>query len=156
MSAKAGGQIAVRAVTAEDRLAWEKLFRGYRDFYNKQHDPAVFDTVWEWLHNPKHECRCLLAWQGETAIGLAHYRTFARPITGTTAIYLDDLFTAPESRGSGAGRALITEIQRIAAAENASMVRWITAADNHTARHLYDQLAQAGNWVTYDTEPRFD
>lgn len=37
-------------------------------------------------------------------------------------------------------------------AQGCSVVRWITAADNSTARSLYDQLAVQTNWVTYDAQ----
>jgi hypothetical protein len=33
------------------------------------------------------------------------------------------------------------------------VVTWITAADNHVARSLYDRLAEAKRWVTYDMAP---
>ncbi len=29
-------------------------------------------------------------------------------------------------------------------------VRWVAAADNHTAQRLYDDLAERTEWVTYD------
>jgi len=32
-------------------------------------------------------------------------------------------------------------------------VRWITAGDNATARRLYDAVATATPWVTYDMGP---
>ena len=33
-----------------------------------------------------------------------------------------------------------------------SVVRWITAADNHRARAAYDRVATATPWVTYDMD----
>ncbi len=64
-----------------------------------------------------------------------------------------DLFTAPPARGGGAGAALLDAAARLAADRGASVVRWITAADNATARALYDQHARATPWVTYDMAP---
>ena len=34
-----------------------------------------------------------------------------------------------------------------------SVVRWITAKDNETARRLYDRFAEKTKWVTYDLVP---
>jgi len=41
----------------------------------------------------------------------------------------------------------------LAAQRGASVVRWITAADNAHARALYDELATRTPWVTYDMAP---
>ena len=143
----------VRPVEAHDLEAWGELYRGYRDFYAKPHDAAVFETVWGWLMDPDHETRCLIATVDGVPVGLGHFRSFARPIDGGRGLYLDDLFTSPGARGSGAGSAILTRLAEIARDEGASLVRWITAADNETARRLYDRVARQTPWVTYDLAP---
>ncbi|MCS3428795.1 GNAT family N-acetyltransferase [Leucobacter aridicollis] len=142
--------LTIRAVDPGEREAWQATYRGYRDFYEKEHDPAVFDTVWGWLHDPAHETRGLVAELDGEIVGLAHYRSFARPLAGSTGIYLDDLFTTPAARGMGAGSALIRRLEEIARDEGATLVRWITADSNATARSLYDKVATQTPWVTYD------
>ncbi len=141
----------IRAIQLDDRAAWDQLFRGYRDFYLKPHRPEVYETVWSWLMNDAHETRALVAENdsGEL-VGFAHYRTFARSIDGGTGIFLDDLFTDPDARGSGIASQLIHELAAIAEREGASLVRWITAEDNETARRLYEKLAKRIPFVTYD------
>ncbi|RKQ89962.1 acetyltransferase (GNAT) family protein [Mycolicibacterium mucogenicum 261Sha1.1M5] len=142
--------LTIRAVDPGEREAWQATYRGYRDFYEKEHDPAVFDTVWGWLHDPAHETRGLVAELDGEIVGLAHYRSFARPLAGSIGIYLDDLFTTPAARGMGAGSALIRRLEEIARDEGATLVRWITADSNATARSLYDKVATQTPWVTYD------
>lgn len=142
--------LTIRAVDPAEREAWQATYRGYRDFYEKEHDPAVFDTVWGWLHDPAHETRGLVAELDGEIVGLAHYRSFARPLAGSTGIYLDDLFTTPAARGMGAGSALIRRLEEITRDEGATLVRWITADSNATARSLYDKVATQTPWVTYD------
>lgn len=143
----------VRPVAASDREAWAELYRGYRDFYEKPHDPRVYETVWGWLMDPAHETRALIAEVDGRPVGLGHFRRFARPIDGGHALYLDDLFTAPEARGTGAGGAILQRLAEIARDEGASLVRWITADSNTTARSLYDRVAKQTPWVTYDLAP---
>lgn len=143
-------ELVIRPVGDTDRDAWQATYRGYRDFYEKEHDPAVFETVWGWLHDPTHETRGLVAELDGEIVGLAHFRRFARPLAGSTGIYLDDLFTTPAARGHGAGSALIARLEEIAREEGATLVRWITADSNATARSLYDKLATQTPWVTYD------
>lgn len=146
-------EVIVRPVGAGDRAAWEGLYRGYRDFYEKPHDPRVFDTVWGWLMDSGHETRGLIVELSGEAVGVAHFRRFARPIDGGAGIYLDDLFTSPAARGFGAGTAVLGRLAEIARDEEASLVRWITAESNETARSLYDRVARQTPWVTYDLAP---
>lgn len=147
------GTVEVRPIAARDRDAWGGLYRGYRDFYQKPHDPAVFETVWGWLMDPDHETRCLVASVAGVPVGLGHFRAFARPIDGGHGLYLDDLFTSPGARGSGAAGAIIARLAEIARDEGAALVRWITAEDNDTARSLYSRVARETPWVTYDLAP---
>lgn len=145
---------AVRAAQQQDGERWRELFAAYREFYRLDPDPTVVRRVWDWVCDPEHETRSLVATLDDRVVGIANYRRFARPSTGSTGLWLDDLFTDPAVRGGGAGGALIGRLQQVAAAEGLSVVRWITAADNHTAQRLYDSVAQRTSWVTYDAAPR--
>ena len=86
-------------------------------------------------------------------VGLAHYRRFARPSSGSVGIYRDDLFTHSTARGCGVGRALLSELSAVANRECCSVVLCITAEDNTPARRLYDVTATFTKWVTYDLVP---
>jgi ribosomal protein S18 acetylase RimI-like enzyme len=143
-------RISVRDVADEDRAAWSDLFRGYRDFYRLTPDEDVIARVWAWLRDVGGEVRGVVAVDGDQIVGIAHYRRFANPSSGSHELYLDDLFTAPTARGRGAGRAMIEHLAARAAAEGLGGVSWITAEDNHTARGLYDSVATATHWVTYE------
>ena len=139
----------IRAVESSDRQGWERLFRGYREFYALEHDDAVIDAVWQWLGDEGHELQGLIAVQDESPVGIAHWRRFPRPSRGGTAIFLDDLFTEPEARGRGIGSSLIARLQKIAADEGLLEVRWITSESNTEAQRMYDRVAQRSPFLTY-------
>ncbi|MCP3754713.1 GNAT family N-acetyltransferase [Streptomyces sp. TBY4] len=146
--------ITVREVRAADFPQWRALYRGYADFYRVEQTEEAAARVWAWVNDPAHEVNALVAEDGDgRLIGLAHYRPFARPLSATTGCYLDDLFVDPAHRGSGAADRLLTALRGIAAERGWSVVRWITADDNHRARAKYDQLATRTMWVTYDMAP---
>lgn len=144
----------VRSVEPGDRERWKQLFAAYRAFYELEPDDHVLDTVWTWLMDASHEVRGLVAENPAdgTLYGIAHYRTFARPSSAATGVFLDDLFTDSEMRGGGAGRALIEGVAAVAAREGSTKVRWITAPGNARARALYDSVASV-QWVVYDLDP---
>lgn len=144
---------SVRAVEASDSAQWAELYRGYRDFYALSPDDSIVERVWTWINDNTNEVNAFVATVEGRLVGLAHYRRFARPSTGSVGIYLDDLFTDSTARGSGVGRALLSELSALADREGCSVVRWITAKDNTRARHLYDVTATSTKWVTYDLTP---
>lgn len=147
------GVVRVRPVAPADEPAWRRLFAAYREFYGLADDDAVLDRVWAWLLDDHVVVEGLVAELDGELVGLAHHRAFHRPSTGTVGTWLDDLFVHPSVRGSGAGRALVDRLTEDAAERGRSVVRWITADDNHAARALYDSMADATRWVTYDRRP---
>jgi GNAT superfamily N-acetyltransferase len=147
------GSLTIRPATSADFDDWAPLFAEYRAFYKLAPDDSVVRLVWQWITDESHEVNAVVASVGGEVVGFAHYRRFARPSRGSTGIYLDDLFTAPDSRGHGVGLALLRELSQIAEREGASVVRWMTAEDNAPARRLYDFAAASTTWVTYDLAP---
>jgi len=143
----------IRKPNAGDREAWGALYAGYAGFYGVEQTEAMRDRVWGWIHDPAHETEGLVAEADGQLVGLAHFRAFARPLSASTGGFLDDLFVDPQARGSGAAPALIEALAAEGRARGWSIIRWITADDNARARGLYDKMAVATRWVTYDLKP---
>lgn len=142
----------VRRVEPGDRAGWDRLYAGYAGFYGVEQTDAMRERVWGWLMDPEHEVIGFVAEDGGVLVGLAHVRSFARPLAASVGGFLDDLFVAPEARGSGAAEALIRAAAEHGRGQGWSKLRWITAADNARARKVYDRLAVATPWVTYDLD----
>jgi GNAT superfamily N-acetyltransferase len=143
--------VPVRNLAERDREAWQRLYAGYGDFYSTPLAADKADRVWAWLMDPAYEAFGLVAVdEDDTPIAIAHYRQFARLLADGIGIYLDDLFTTADARGSGAGTALLGRLEQIARDRGAGVVRWITANDNFVGQQLYDRLATRTKWVTYD------
>ena len=135
-----------------DHAAWARLHRGYLDFYESTRPLEVSAVVWEWLMDPGHELQALVARPSVDAepVGIAHFRPFVRPLQGSTACFLDDLFVAPEHRGTGVVDALLASLQDRSRDRGWSQIRWITRASNERARKAYDRLAAETDLVTYN------
>lgn len=141
----------VRRVMFADEGAWRALYRSYRSFYKVPEDEGKVDLVWDWVLDADHEVSGVVAADGAGVLGgLANFRRFARPLSGTVGLYLDDLYTREDLRGQGAGRALLEFLRTHALEDGLSVVRWVTAESNSQARVLYDSVANATSWVTYD------
>ncbi len=132
-------------------MRWRDLYRGYADFYRERVTDAQLDRVWSWINDPDHDLKGLLVRDPSgTAVCLAHYRPYFRPLAAAVAGHLDDLFVEPAARGTGAVDALLDALRTIARERGWSKIRWLTADDNHRARSKYDQVAERTMWVTYD------
>ncbi len=143
--------ISIRPLLQTDYESWCVLYSSYAEFYKVNQTKEMRDKVWSWVMNPEHEVNGLIAInEAGSAVGLAHYRPFSRPLSATEGGFLDDLFVAPSARGNGTGKALIHAIAEIGRKNNWSVIRWITAEDNQSARAVYDKLANETAWVTYD------
>ncbi|MBX9719232.1 MAG: GNAT family N-acetyltransferase, partial [Microbacteriaceae bacterium] len=131
---------------------WRELFTAYGVFYETAFDDSVLDGVWAWLMDAQHPLFCLVAEHAGEVVGFAHVREQPDTFTAGPGWFLDDLYTAPEARGAGAGTALLDAIAEHARAHGGGTIRWITAADNERAQRVYDRVATRTTWVTYELE----
>lgn len=141
--------VAVRPPRPEDRAAWDVLWHGYLRFYRSRLEPEVTELTWARLLDPAVPPHGLVAELDGRLVGFAHF--LFHPSTWSTSgyCYLEDLFTAPEVRGRGAGRALIEAVYAAADAAGASSVYWQTQEFNADGRALYDTLARRTSFIVY-------
>lgn len=140
----------VRDIFETDRTEWTPLWAGYLAFYESTLNSAVTDTTWARLLDSAEPMFALVAENDAgDLIGFVHCVLHR----GTWAIgdfcYLEDLFVAPEARGSGAGRALIEAVYARADVLGCERVYWLTHESNAAARKLYDQVASNRGFIQY-------
>jgi GNAT superfamily N-acetyltransferase len=141
--------LVIRPVGPDERAAWEPLWNGYLTFYESSVTKDVSDVLWKRLHDPTEPMHLLGAYRDGRLIGIAQYIFHRSCWTIGDYCYLQDLFVAPDVRGSGAGRALIAAVEREARKAGASRLHWLTKEDNHSARALYDQMADRSGFIQY-------
>jgi len=87
---------------------------------------------------------------GET-VGFALWFLNFSTWEGVHGIYLEDLYVSPAHRGSGAGRALLTALARIAADRGYARVEWSVLNWNEPAIGFYRRIGATpmDGWTTY-------
>jgi len=146
-------EITIAAPLASDKPDWRRLYDGYASFYKMPMNDEIADRVWSWLQDDKHVLEALVARERSgRLVGLAHFRPMPRPLTGTTAGFLDDLFVAPDARGRKIGERLIAAVAAEGRRRGWTMIWWLTADDNYRARARYDQVAKRTGWITYQID----
>ena len=141
--------IDVRPLRPDERAAWEPLWAGYLEFYEATVSPDVTDETWRRLHDPSEPMHVLGAFIAGRLVGIVHYLFHRSTWTTGDYCYLQDLFTVPEARRLGAGRALLEAVDERARAAGASRVYWLTHESNTTARALYDKVADRPGFIQY-------
>jgi len=139
----------VRRVRADERAAWEPLWKGYQTFYEVALSAEITTTTWSRLHDPAEPMFVLGAYLGGKLVGIVHSLYHRSCWTIGNYCYLQDLFVAEEARGQGIGRALIEAVASEARAGGASRVYWLTQEGNTTARALYDRVAKRSGFIQY-------
>ena len=141
--------IKVRKVEASDKARWMELFRGYIVFYEADIPAEQYELTWNRLMDPNYECHGFVAEIDGKVVGLTHYSFQTSTWAPVNYCYLEDLFTDPEVRGKGVGRALIDAVKAVAEAAGSSRLYWNTDATNTTARKLYDSYVPVSGKVQY-------
>lgn len=136
-------------VGADERAAWEPLWKGYLTFYKTTIPDEATATAWARLQDPAEPMFVLGAYVDGKLVGIVHYLFHRSTWTIGNYCYLQDLFVADEARGRGLGRALIEAVYKAAREKGASRVHWLTHETNAQARALYDTLADRPGFIQY-------
>ncbi len=163
--------LTITPLAPADRADWERLFRGYIAFYERDEPQAMYDRAWaafmagdrlhalgarlaaEAPYRSSQSDESLPPQGGENRasalVGITHF--FVHPSTsGPDVCYLQDLFTDQAARGQGAGRALIAAVADWARGQGCGRLYWLTHESNATARALYDKVAVNRGFIRYD------
>jgi GNAT superfamily N-acetyltransferase len=146
-------ELTIRRVEQADYPRWRPLWDGYNAFYKRSGPTALPEAItrstWERFHNPAEPVWGLVADDGTALLGLVHYLFHRSTTMAENTCYLQDLFTAPEARGRGVGRALIEAVYAAAKDAGSLRVYWHTHETNSAAMALYDQVAEKPGFVMY-------
>ena len=140
----------IRPLAANDFAQWSDLWRQYLEFYQSCVPQTVYETTFDRLIDAKNTAQnALVADQAGTLVGLVHFIYHPHNWRVENVCYLQDLFTAPNTRGQGVGRALIQSVYDLADKNGTPSVYWLTQDFNKTARQLYDRIATQTPFIKY-------
>ena len=142
--------ISIHPLTPADFVDWEPLWLGYLSFYEAELSDDLTQLAFERLTDPAEAMYGFLARDDQgRAVGIVNWLTHRATWTRNNYCYLEDLFVAPEARGTGAGRALIEAVYAAANELGCPNVYWLTHETNTEARKLYDRIAERSGFIHY-------
>jgi GNAT superfamily N-acetyltransferase len=104
------------------------------------------------LFGERPVAEAMLAWQGATAVGYALFYPVFSTFRGRAALYLEDVYVVPESRGQGVGWALMRSLAQIAKQRGYDRIEWSVLEWNTPAIEFYKKLGavpKETGWVGY-------
>ena len=128
------------------------LVRAYCDFYEvSPSDEALLALSRALIADPEREGVQLLARDEEgRALGFATIFWSWATTSAQRIGVMNDLFVAPEARGTGAAEALIEACRAECARRGAGKLTWQTAPDNLRAQAVYDRVgAVREQWLDF-------
>jgi GNAT superfamily N-acetyltransferase len=143
----------VTVATEQDLPELLELVRAYLDFYEVDpSDESMLALSRSLIADPELEGVQFIARAGDgTAIGFASlFWTWATTRGGRLGV-MNDLYVAPQARGSGAAEALIEACRARCEQRGAVALEWQTAIDNHRAQALYERVGgeRSDRWLDY-------
>lgn len=143
----------VRALRESDFQAWLPLWHDYNAFYGREGptalDPEITETTWTRFFDPHEPVFALVAETEGRVLGFTHFLYHRSTSRIELTCYLQDLFTVPEARGQGIGRALIESVYAVAVSAGIKRVYWQTHQTNATGQLLYDKVAKHHGFIVY-------
>ena len=102
------------------------------------------------LFGPAPRAFCDIAEADGAPVGFALWFYDFSTFEGRFGIYLEDLFVAPEARGTGAGLALMRRLARRCRDEGLCRLQWQVLDWNTLAIDFYDRLGAGAKseWIT--------
>ena len=132
------------------------LMRAYCDFYDvTPSDEDLLALSRALIDDPEREGVQLLARDNGKAVAFATiYWSWATTSASRIGV-MNDLYVAPDARGSGAADALIHACADECRRHGAAELTWQTAKDNARAQRVYDRVgANRSEWVDYSLSVR--
>lgn len=130
------------------------LMRDYCDFYGVDPSDSELASMCESLiENPEEGMQLIARDREGRAVGFATLFWTWQTLTASRVAVMNDLFVAPEARGTGLADALIAACAGRCAERGVSTLTWQTAPDNLRAQAVYDRVgAVSERWIDYSLD----
>ena len=133
--------LVIRRGTERDVPTILKLIRGLAEYERLAHEmEATPARVRAHGFGPRRYFETIIGRRGGKPVGFALYFFTYSTFLARPTLYLEDLFVLPEERGTGAGKALLRALARIAVRRGCGRLEWAVLDWNRPAIGFYQRL----------------
>ena len=134
-------ELRIERATERDVPLIRRLIQGLAEYEKLAHEVTATEAgLRETLFGARPAADVIIAYAGETPAGFALFFPNYSTFLGKPGLYLEDLFVLPEWRGHGIGRALLTQLARIAVERGCGRFEWSVLDWNEPAIGFYKSL----------------
>ena len=144
--------INIRPATAEDAALILRFITDLAIYEEAGHEVIATESdIRESLFASGSTTKAVICQIDDEPVGFAVYFFNYSTWLGKHGLYLEDLYVSPEHRGSGAGKALLRHLAKIAVSKNCGRLEWSVIDWNEPAIQFYKSLGAEpqDEWVAY-------
>lgn len=144
--------LEIRPATADDAELILRLITDLAIYENAEDEVVATETdIRESLFSEDSTANAVICGNDKGPVGFAVYFFNYSTWLGKNGLYLEDLYVAPEHRGTGAGFALLKHLAKIAVARGCGRFEWSVLDWNEPAIQFYLSIGAKpqDEWVGY-------
>jgi GNAT superfamily N-acetyltransferase len=133
--------LRIERATERDVSLILELIKGLAVYEKLAHEVTATEAgLRDALFGARPAAEVIIGYTGDTPVGFALFFPNFSTFLGKPGLYLEDLYIAPEWRGHGFGRGLLTELAKIAVARGCGRFEWSVLDWNEPAIGFYKSL----------------
>jgi GNAT superfamily N-acetyltransferase len=144
--------LQIRKATETDLSVLVWFIRQLAEYERLSHEVVVTEEILrESLFGSRPHAEALLGYFQQKPVAFAIFFHNFSTFLGRPGLYLEDLFVIPEMRGQGFGRALLSEVARIARERKCGRFEWAVLDWNESAAGFYKKLGAVpmSDWTIF-------
>lgn len=145
-------RIEIRDANIEDASLILKFVTDLATYENAKHEVlATVADIKKSLFSEHSTAKAVICYLNDKPIGFAVYFFNYSTWLGKNGLYLEDLYVSPDNRGSGAGKALLKHLAKIAVSKGCGRFEWSVLDWNEPAINFYKSIGARplDEWVGY-------
>ncbi|WNW10856.1 GNAT family N-acetyltransferase [Pseudomonas sp. DTU_2021_1001937_2_SI_NGA_ILE_001] len=145
----------IRPARRDDAAQILTFITDLADYEKARHEvQASIEDIERSLFDEASTTHALICSRDEQPIGFAVYFYSYSTWLGRHGLYLEDLYIAPQHRGTGAGKLMLRHLAREAVARQCGRFEWSVLDWNEPAIRFYESIGaqRQGEWVRYRLE----
>ncbi|MCW8126661.1 GNAT family N-acetyltransferase [Microbulbifer halophilus] len=145
-------ELSIREANVADAALILRFVRELAVYEKAEHEVrATEQMIAESIVGETSTTHALICERDGEPIGFAVYFFNYSTWLGKNGLYLEDLYVTPDARGSGAGKALLRQLAKIAVERDCGRFEWSVLDWNRPAIDFYESLGAEpqSEWIGY-------
>lgn len=145
-------RIWIEPAAKTDIAAIHAMIEALADHLGLSHQVVATEAdLYQALFGPRPRAEVALARSADAIAGFALFYDIYSTFRGRCGLHLEDLYVAPEWRGHGVGRRLLSHLARLTVQRDCGRLEWWVLGEDTKAAGFYESFGATARdeWVVY-------